>query len=415
MAPSARKPTLTRGQGEAQAADAAAGTRGKPAQRIRLINAMIELAAKAGYQAVSIAQVSSHAGVSSATFYEQFEDKEDCLLAAYDAARERVLVRRGGMPRSMGRCGACLAHGPEREAPGRPRRRRAWCSSRRWRARRACAATARPCSSARRSRSAPTSPDRPRTATTLDIPVAALEGARRYIISRHLRTHSVDLLPVSWRISSPGWTATRSRRKRPRWSAGPKALLSAAEARRAVKLPEQVLVAAAPAAARPSQPSSGHGRALPPGEDHRRYRRGDDDQGLREREHHGHRRRPPGIARDVFYEHFENKQHAFLETQQFVTQAVLEICGSAYFGGQDWPERDLARARLDLRAGRGVSGARLRADRRVLRGGSCGCPRDRGAAQNGGAVPRGRLFVRRARVRRFRKSPRSRSRAPCSS
>ncbi len=92
MAPSARKPTLTRRAArEAQAADAAAGTRGKPAQRERLMNAMIELSAKAGYQAVSIAQVSSHAGVSSATFYEQFEDKEDCLLAAYDVARERVL------------------------------------------------------------------------------------------------------------------------------------------------------------------------------------------------------------------------------------------------------------------------------------------------------------------------------------
>ncbi len=60
---------------------------------------MVELSAQAGYQAVSIAQVSSHAGVSSATFYEQFENREDCLLAAYRAANERTFDR---MRRVMG-------------------------------------------------------------------------------------------------------------------------------------------------------------------------------------------------------------------------------------------------------------------------------------------------------------------------
>jgi AcrR family transcriptional regulator len=46
--------------------------------------------AREGYLNVSIAQVSARAGVSSATFYEQFDGKEDCLLAAYRAARGRV-------------------------------------------------------------------------------------------------------------------------------------------------------------------------------------------------------------------------------------------------------------------------------------------------------------------------------------
>jgi len=46
-----------------------------------------------------------------------------------------------------------------------------------------------------------------------------------------------------------------------------------------------------------------------------------------------------GVARDVFYEHFENKQHAFLEAEQFVAQYVLDICTRAYFSAERWPER----------------------------------------------------------------------------
>jgi AcrR family transcriptional regulator len=46
-----------------------------------------------------------------------------------------------------------------------------------------------------------------------------------------------------------------------------------------------------------------------------------------------------GIARDVFYEHFTNKQHAFLEAQQHPTQYILDICAEAYFSAQEWPER----------------------------------------------------------------------------
>ena len=60
-------------------------------QRERLLDAMTELTAKLGYQQVSVAQVSSRAGVSSATFYEQFEDKEDCLIAAYVDAGRRIV------------------------------------------------------------------------------------------------------------------------------------------------------------------------------------------------------------------------------------------------------------------------------------------------------------------------------------
>src|SRR5438132_10665710 len=57
-------------------------------QRWRLIQAMIELSANAGYHEVSIAQLCAGAGVSQQTFYKQFADKEDVLLGAYRACAE---------------------------------------------------------------------------------------------------------------------------------------------------------------------------------------------------------------------------------------------------------------------------------------------------------------------------------------
>ena len=53
-------------------------------QRERMLEAMIRVVAKKGYAATTIADVTKAAGVSRTTFYELFEDKEACFLAAYD-------------------------------------------------------------------------------------------------------------------------------------------------------------------------------------------------------------------------------------------------------------------------------------------------------------------------------------------
>jgi AcrR family transcriptional regulator len=50
-------------------------------QRNRLLQAMAECVAERGYAATTVAQVVRRAGVSSATFYELFHDKEACFLA----------------------------------------------------------------------------------------------------------------------------------------------------------------------------------------------------------------------------------------------------------------------------------------------------------------------------------------------
>ncbi|MFT4049238.1 MAG: TetR/AcrR family transcriptional regulator [Solirubrobacterales bacterium] len=61
-------------------------------QRGRLIQAFAKLAADRGYDNVTIIDIVSLAGTSKRTFYEHFEDKEDCLLQTFDAAREMLIA-----------------------------------------------------------------------------------------------------------------------------------------------------------------------------------------------------------------------------------------------------------------------------------------------------------------------------------
>ncbi len=59
--------------------------------RERLVCGMNAAVAEKGYGPTTIADVVRHARVSKRTFYEQFDDKEACFLAAYDAASDHVI------------------------------------------------------------------------------------------------------------------------------------------------------------------------------------------------------------------------------------------------------------------------------------------------------------------------------------
>ena len=61
-------------------------------QRARLIRGFTELLAERGYGAVTIGELAARAGVSRGAFYEQFDGKEECLLAAYDEFAQRLLA-----------------------------------------------------------------------------------------------------------------------------------------------------------------------------------------------------------------------------------------------------------------------------------------------------------------------------------
>jgi AcrR family transcriptional regulator/DNA-binding MarR family transcriptional regulator len=59
-------------------------------QRARMIAAMIDVVSERTRANATVAHVVARSGVSRRTFYEVFEDFEDCFLAALDQARERA-------------------------------------------------------------------------------------------------------------------------------------------------------------------------------------------------------------------------------------------------------------------------------------------------------------------------------------
>jgi AcrR family transcriptional regulator len=62
-------------------------------QRERIIVAVAEVCSTAGYAAMSVEDVVVASGVSRRTFYDNFQDKEDAFLAAYDEVASRLLAR----------------------------------------------------------------------------------------------------------------------------------------------------------------------------------------------------------------------------------------------------------------------------------------------------------------------------------
>ena len=61
-----------------------------PLQRERLLRAAAREFADRGYAGASSESISRRAGMSKATFYEHFANKEECMLALFDMGAERV-------------------------------------------------------------------------------------------------------------------------------------------------------------------------------------------------------------------------------------------------------------------------------------------------------------------------------------
>jgi len=61
-------------------------------QRERILSAVIAMVGTKGYGSTTIGDISRRARVSRDTFYEQFTNKEECFLAAYDAITRELLA-----------------------------------------------------------------------------------------------------------------------------------------------------------------------------------------------------------------------------------------------------------------------------------------------------------------------------------
>src|SRR5918998_546628 len=67
-------------------------------QRRRLYAAAASVFAGSGYADATAEAIARKAGMSKATFYEHFDNKEDCIIALFDAGAEAVIeaMRRAG-------------------------------------------------------------------------------------------------------------------------------------------------------------------------------------------------------------------------------------------------------------------------------------------------------------------------------
>jgi len=59
-------------------------------QRARLLDATFAVVGEEGYRRLTVRKVSGRAGVSNKTFYDLFGDREECFLAAFELAIERL-------------------------------------------------------------------------------------------------------------------------------------------------------------------------------------------------------------------------------------------------------------------------------------------------------------------------------------
>ena len=85
-------------------------------QRQRLLAASAKCLAERGYGQITLTEVAKTAGVSTATFYQHFEDLRACLLTAYEAGAERLCRasesacgEAGGNPEERARAGTAAA------------------------------------------------------------------------------------------------------------------------------------------------------------------------------------------------------------------------------------------------------------------------------------------------------------------
>jgi AcrR family transcriptional regulator len=308
----------------------------KVSQRERLVAAMTELSAGSGYEATSVAQLSAHARVSSGTFYEQFASKEDCLVAAYETAAERLLdspMRSAGGDTWAEATRAAMVgffEALERDpAAGRVLMLESRAAGPRL-------AQARNRAVVELEARVEAFLDLQSAGQVPDVPIVAVVGAIRAIAARALHEHTIDGLAsqaadlVAW-MESYGVPVAQDR-------LACELTLSGSRQRQSFPLP------GGPADERLRIP---RGRHRLPAAVVRRSQRlrllyATADVTMKQ----GYRNTTvadlvaaAGVSREVFYEHFADRQQAFLEALEFPTQPILHACAAAYFSGEDWPDR----------------------------------------------------------------------------
>jgi AcrR family transcriptional regulator len=68
-------------------------------QRTRIVGAAVDTLVELGYDGITVRQIADRAGVSRKTFYEHFEDRDGCFVAALGERRALAAFDPAGEPR----------------------------------------------------------------------------------------------------------------------------------------------------------------------------------------------------------------------------------------------------------------------------------------------------------------------------
>lgn len=306
----------------------------KSTQRERLIAGMIAAANRHGYAGANVSRVIANAGVSRPTFYEYFADKDDCFLAVHHDISERLLEH----------IRVAVAQAPPEQAPQTAMRRlleraeeepaRAQFIANEAMAGGPRALDARDDTIGEIEQviEAARADIAPQTVSP-DLPMRALIGATHWLLSRRLRRSEHNLTgladeligwiesynqPVGrhrWRKLAPGPTPQPSPyvselplRPPPPTPSG-RSHLSSSEIAQNQRW--RILFATAETAARKGYTAATVADIT----------------------------KAAHVDRRVFYNHFRDKQQAFLAAHELAFQQTMAIAASGYFGADAWPER----------------------------------------------------------------------------
>jgi AcrR family transcriptional regulator len=309
-------------------------TNRKHTQRERLIAGMIATTHRHGYAGANVSEVIAHAGVSRPTFYEYFADKDDCFCAAHREL-SRLLISEirhavGAQPPEQAVQAAVRALIKlSEEYPERAGFLVNEAMAAGWRGLderdRLMEEIAGVVELARA--------QAPRSASTPDIPIQLVFGAGRWLLAPPLRRGERDLAALARDII--GWVESyNAPSEAHRWHAlepGP-------------ELPPSPHV---------SQVSLHSPPPIPPG----RSRLSKNEIAINQRERILYATAQQASAkgynlttiaditaaarvdRRVFYNHFHDKQQAFLAVHELGIQQLMAVSASAFFSVHAWPER----------------------------------------------------------------------------
>jgi AcrR family transcriptional regulator len=306
----------------------------KSTQRERLIAGMIAAADKYGYAGANVSQVIAEAGVSRPTFYEYFEDKDDCFVAAHREIGRLLVweIRRAVAAERPERAVQAAIRGLIRLSEEFPDRAGFLCNEAMaggWRGLderdRLIDKLAQVVDEARARAPA----DRP----TPDLPIQVVLGAGRWLLAPPLRRGEHDLSALAedfvrwvemymaptaqhrWHTLDPGpelppspFVSEISLRPPPAIPPG-RSKLSKSEIARNQR--ERILYATAEQAA-----SKGYNVTTV-----------------------ADIATTAKVDRRVFYKHFRDKQQAFLAVHELGVQQLMALSASAFFSASTWPER----------------------------------------------------------------------------